>query len=180
MENKKQRTLLVLIGVFLFIFAVSVAYAVAAGTLTLQGAVTYSDNLKVEFTAAQFSYSARVGETAPSILGGGQTVTFAIVLDNPGDSRTVQFKVTNTGNIDAVLDSINVVGMAGLDITVTPALVTGDIDIDTGVTLPSSGFYEINIKWDTNPIYADLIGTYGTSPAVIFATIDYDPAPVAP
>jgi len=145
MENKKQRTLLVLIGVFLFIFVVSVAYAALSGTLTIRGSYTFNEHLQVEFTSASFTDSARIGETAPSIIANGQTLTFAVLLNEPGDSRTIQFKITNTGNID----------------------------IATGVTLPSSGFYNMVIEWDTDPQYEDLIGTTSN---VIFATIDYDPA----
>jgi len=173
MENKKQRTLLVLIGVFLFIFVVSVAYAALSGTLTIRGSYTFNEHLQVEFTSASFTDSARIGETAPSIIANGQTLTFAVLLNEPGDSRTIQFKITNTGNIDAVLDAIDINAPVGLNVTVTPALVTGNIDIATGVTLPSSGFYNMVIEWDTDPQYEDLIGTTSN---VIFATIDYDPA----
>ena len=169
MENKNQKTMIILIGVFLFIFVVSVVYAAAAGVLTLSGTANFSEIIRLEFTDASIDNPEILESATPS--SDGQTLNVVLYFSEVEEVKTIYFKLKNTGNVSVDTDEMVIPSINGLI-----------FDYDTGVdyltvaasgTSPSSGYHWVTVEWDD--AYPAMIG------AVPFTlTLDYDETPPGP
>ena len=162
MENKKETKILYGLLIFTILFVFSVGYAVATGVLTFSGTVNYNENVKVEFTDA--SITGMNSKEMIGILSNGEKLGFVINFDTPGDIREITFKLKNTGNVSATLDTLRVTDIDGLIID-WPSF--DGITLAVGETLPASGYYKITFEWDSLVMEMPPLIT-------IFADIDYN------
>lgn len=80
------------------------AYAMTAGQIHLSGAVARNPRLDLELVSPAVE-DIRPGESAE--LGPDQkTLSFSVVLVQPGDQRSIAFQIANTGNIAARLQNL--------------------------------------------------------------------------
>ena len=105
MKNKKT----IMIGILCTLVCVmAVGYALLAQQLNINGRASIDSTWKVEIT--NITEKDIVGDASsketPSYTS--TTANFSVGLIQPGDSITYDIEVTNSGTLDAVLESINV------------------------------------------------------------------------
>ena len=105
MKNKKT----IMIGILCTLVAImTVGYALLAQQLNINGRASIDSTWKVEIT--NITEKDIVGDATsketPSYTS--TTANFSVGLIQPGDSITYDIEVTNSGTLDAVLESINV------------------------------------------------------------------------
>ena len=105
MKNKK----IIMIGILCALVCVmAVGYALLAQELNINGRASIDSTWKVEIT--NITEKDIVGDATsketPSYTS--TTANFSVGLIQPGDSITYDIEVTNSGTLDAVLESINV------------------------------------------------------------------------
>lgn len=109
MQNQKNRSfkIIAVVALCIAVLCLSVAYAALAQQLNIRGSASvqaaswdvHFDDFTTEKTgAAQISHTSRDQSTSVS----GLTIT----LTKPGDSATLNFKIHNYGDINAVLTKI--------------------------------------------------------------------------
>ena len=159
----KKRSLLVAISVLLVFLVTGTVYAAVTDSLTILGKVVHSQILDVEFGQGPEIVIPRAGESV-GLGSNRKTLSFNVVLVQPGDIRIISFRLVNTGNITAKLSNLTVNNPAattGVVITWPPL---NDVLITPGATTPD---YVILIEWDINAYTAP-------SGNVIFsASVDY-------
>jgi hypothetical protein len=172
--NKSRQRIGILIGSFFIVFVVSIVFALATGTLTFSGTAQFTDIVDVQFLDDYHETNKPSGYT-PTINGkrqseslaviSGETLQFVVELQSPSDSRTINFKLHNYGNVDVELDQLNISAPASVLITGT-AITSPSLD---GLILTkgsSSGEYTLIVTW--NPAYEQADGT-----ELITISIDY-------
>lgn len=88
----------------------------------------------------------KAGGESISVTNGGQTLTFNVNLANPGDSKTIKFKIENVGSTDAELGTLSISAPEDPAVDVTwPSL--DEVTVDAG---DKTGYYEIVVTWDSN------------------------------
>lgn len=112
----------VLIGsLVLVILAMAVGYAALVQTLNINGTAQITSNWSIAFSSITdgTAVGGATNNTSPQIVG--TTASFDINLVSPGDSMTYNIIVSNTGTLDAVLDTIVVTdsGSSAIIYTVT-------------------------------------------------------------
>jgi len=139
MRNKKKTYIVVALIILLLVLAVG--YSAFGGSLNIVGTAK-TNSFDVEFT------DASGGDVAGVISNAGQTVTVSnVVLDHPGDYKTIVAKVENLGSIGATIESFNIVKTGvqsdqdAIDITVTP---TSSVTLDAG----DSELVTITVTWN--------------------------------
>ena len=181
MENKNQRTMIWLIGIFLFIFVVSIVYAALGGTLQIGGTATFAEVYDVRFAAGP-TITSMDGAESIGLDSTGKVMSLELVFDEPGASRTINFSITNPGNVDAEIDGVDITTMEGVDCVFNQSALTNAGT--TPITLLKTntvGPYSMTCTW--NIAYDQLIGEnplggYGEEepeplPKYVFATISH-------
>ena len=105
MKDKKK----LVIGILCALIAVmAVGYALLAQELNISGTSSIDSTWKVEIT--NIKESEVVGDATSKVTPSytATTANFSVSLIQPGDSITYEVEVTNSGTLDAVLESINV------------------------------------------------------------------------
>ena len=136
----------VIILVFVFILCSSIAYAAVTGTLNITGYATTGTTVKLEIVDA-IVISPRVGESVAYTDLNRDAIRMNLYLGYPGDERTVQFYIINTGNTFGRMQTWQntLPGVAGLDITFP--------NLQGTVIMPGGqkhGPYSITVKWNTS------------------------------
>ena len=124
MKKSKKRNYAIIVLLVLLI-AIAVGYAAFQTVLTINGTVSTTANWKVEFTDAKLldKDGNVVDKTAhgEAVVTDEKTVTATVKLAYPGDAVKLQTVISNLGNLDAKLTSVNVdTSNLGSEITITP------------------------------------------------------------
>lgn len=131
----------ILIGALVVtLLAMAVGYAALAQNLNVNGTSDISSTWNIAFTniTAGTAVGGATNNSTPTITG--TTATFDVSLVSPGDSMTYDITVTNSGTIDAVLDSINVTKSGSDAILYT---VTG---VEEGTVLKAGETNTVTVK----------------------------------
>ena len=117
MEQNRGFRAIAIIALCLSVIGLSIGFAAFSQNLTVNGTGTLKGNLwKVEFAdlvTPTLANSKLVG-TATSVADinvAGTTLTFAASLYFPGDKVIYDFKVKNTGTIDAKISAVSLTGV---------------------------------------------------------------------
>ena len=105
--NTKQRNYIIL-GLCSILLVMAAGYAAFRTQLTINGTSNISSEWKVLITDIQSSVLAGAATDAEEPTHTETTVTFKTNLVSPGDSMQYDITVENQGDIDAVLESIDV------------------------------------------------------------------------
>lgn len=147
--NRKREKKNILIGVLLAtVVLMSVGYAALASQLDINGTSSISSKWEVKFTSMSNGTAVGSATNKTPATFTSTTTTFDVELVSPGDSMTYEIIVSNTGTLDAKLDSI--VGL--------PTSSTGDAIIYTvsGVnegdvlTAGSTDTITIKVEYDSS------------------------------
>ena len=131
MENNKKIIITVL---SVLVVAMAVGYALLAQELTINGTATIDSTWDVKITGIAQSGEAVGGATSKaSPTFTSTTANFSVSLIQPGDSISYNVTVTNSGTLDAIVDSITISDSTNPAINYT---VTG---ITEGTTLAKNG-----------------------------------------
>ena len=105
--NTRQRNYIIL-GLCSILLVMAAGYAAFSSRLTINGTSNISSEWKVLITDIQSSVLAGAATDAEEPTHTETTVTFKTNLVSPGDSMQYDITVENQGDIDAVLESIDV------------------------------------------------------------------------
>jgi hypothetical protein len=175
LKFKNQRKLTTLGLVFALMLIAGVVYAAVSGTLTFNGTVILGGGeFGLKIVELDGSHLITNGEIEVDVAADGQSATFTVTLEGPGDYADIWFEIQNTGSLD-----FDVASVGGVPISVT-ASGTGDTDaIITGLTFPAMGdtIYAgtaedavFSVEWDD--AYPDEADVY-----TFTVTLDYEQAP---
>ena len=136
-----------IVSLFIVLLSLGVGYAIFSDTLNIAGTATVTGNFDVEFTTATVVENEHSESATAVISADKNTLTIdAPDLKQPGAQVTVSVVVTNVGNINAELLSVNLTGDDDADITVTyPTFPVGTV-VEPGMTYP----FDVVIEWDIN------------------------------
>jgi len=159
--HRSRRRVYTVILVFAVILLIGVVYATTTGVLNFGGTARLNTNMKL-IIIDEVIVDEDAGE-AVSVNAAGDTLSFTVRLDKPGDTKYIKFKIENVGNGDAVLGTLSHTPPASNSgITVTwPSLNT--VQVLHGVT---SSEYTIEVHW--NSAYPEAMQDVSLS-----ATINY-------
>ena len=102
----KYKRIIILI-LILCIFLIPTCYAILKTDIILDGSVKFTGDWDVKITDIKLtSVCENCTATEPSFSN--MTSNFDVSLIKPGDSVTYEITIENTGNIDAVFDSIDI------------------------------------------------------------------------
>lgn len=133
-------------GLLIAIIVMSVGYAVLAQNLEINAVSNITGNWNVEFT--NITEGTMLGATTKNTPSYTATsASFEVDLAYPGASANYDITVKNSGNIDAVLDSIVGVDNANsaepLDIQYT---VTG-VEVNDELLAGKTATVHVNVTW---------------------------------
>ena len=104
--NKKRSTFFLFL--FLLVCSVGLGYAALSTTLSIDGSAQFKDaRWNVYFNNLNVTNGSVTATTAASITN-TTTVSFAARLENPGDFYEFTVDVVNGGNMNAMIDSFNI------------------------------------------------------------------------
>ena len=156
------------IFIFATIFMAILVYAAFTTDLSFGGTVVRPANVNLEIIDADFSSSAPAKSQEESVYIDTttyKTLNIDVKLLQPGDRRVIQFKIQNTETVPTTLGALQ---------TNDPEVESGivinwpnlnGVTIEPGQTMPSSGYYEIEIEWDVDKY--DAISDWHTFSATI-------------
>ncbi|MCL2173728.1 hypothetical protein FWH58_00270 [Candidatus Saccharibacteria bacterium] len=152
--------LLIAIMVFAFSFSVSSVYALSTGWLTMTGLAARTEIIQAIFSSANLVGAPRAGETVTiSSADADRVINASLLLAGPGDSRTIQFKITNTGNQAIRLLNLSpYVESSGTGLTVQwPDDIGGTPNLTNYVITPgtTSDTFSIIVGWDVSATNVD-------------------------
>lgn len=110
-NTKKYIKLTCIIAVFALVVGIGIVYAALSQELNINGtADVQSASFVIKFADLQaVKKTGNANEvTAPEIKNDTKIEEYAVTLSTPGDSIVYEFKVVNSGTIDAELSSITV------------------------------------------------------------------------
>lgn len=113
-QNKKQNVIIsMLITCFCFM---TIGYAALSQQLKINGTAKITGNWDIQFTnIVPKAYGGAINKVVPTGIG-TTTVTFNVELNEPGDRMEYLITVSNLGNIDAIIESINITSSENDDI----------------------------------------------------------------
>ena len=160
MKKSKKRNYAIIVLLILLI-AIAVGYAAFQSVLTINGSVSTTANWNVKFTDAKLldkDGKAADSEHYGTVTKTDTAVTATIKLAYPGDAVNLQTVITNGGNLDAMLTTLNVdkSGLTGTDITVTEATHTQGQVLAAGKSCTS----EFVVQWDPASKKPETSGTF--------------------
>ena len=159
--NRDKRKVYPIVGVLALLLLLGVAYAATTGTLNFIGTAGFNTNVRLNIVD-QVITSPVAGESV-SVNTAGDTLTFAVHLSTPGETRYVKFKIENVGNSDAILGTLS-----KTDPAVTTGITVRWPSMDSTVVAASAktGEYTIAVHW--NPSYPSV-----TQDVTLSAGINY-------
>ena len=105
--NRTNRNYII-IGLCMILVIMGVGYAAFSSQLKISGTSNIASNFLVKITDIQSSVQSGQASDAEAPTHDDTTATFKTNLVSPGDSMKYDITVENQGNIDAVLESIEV------------------------------------------------------------------------
>ncbi len=193
MEKERGIKILAVVALLVSVIGLSIAYAAYSATLLVSGTVTAkksADAWNVRFTATDGTSTLTPTLVGHATVGTAATVTdtsisaFNINFFAPGDSVTYEFKVNNSGAVDASLSTItkgsltcapkasgsatqteadNLCKDLTLELTKSPS---GEITTGTVLASGSAETYKLTVTWkseSTASISDDIVVTVGQS-----------------
>ncbi len=167
MKRSKKKNYAIIVLIVLLI-AIAVGYAAFQTVLTINGSVSTTADWDIKFTSAKLldKDGKVVNEEAhgKAVVTTDTKVTATVKLAYPGDAVKLQTVITNEGNLDAKLTSINVdtSGLTDTDITVTPT-AAGQAGLpSTGEKLAAgaSCTSEFVVQWAPNSKKDSTLGSF--------------------
>jgi hypothetical protein len=159
--NRDRKRFYIIAAVFVLLLLIGTVYAATTGLLAFGGTAGFNTNVRLNIVGESIADPA--GSESETVNAAKDTLTFALRLSAPGDTRQIKFKIENAGNYDAVLSSLSTTPpAAGSGITVTWPSLNG-VQILTGTT---SSEYTITVQW--NPSYPNV-----TQDVTLSASINY-------
>ena len=116
MERKNDKKNIVIVFLLVIVFVMSVGFALLGSTLELEATGTISGDWNVHFVNETFEPITKtdgVKVLTAQLDSNALKLTLNTTFEKPGDKITYEFKVENTGTIDAYLKDVNVVGKEG-------------------------------------------------------------------
>jgi type 1 fimbria pilin len=146
----KNRSLLISLVVLLSLLISATVYASITNSLQFTGSVVFTPPLNLELTNPAIR-SMRQDENIDLDLD-KKTLSFFVILVQPGDERTVTFQIANTGNTPACLQNLLVQNppATATGVTVTWPNLNNEL-LMPGVT---SQEFTILVRWNPNVIGA--------------------------
>ena len=121
MKSDRKQTILFII--ILLVLSMGIGYAFLTTTLSIDGISDIdSSSWDVHFDNVQVQSGSVTGSqvtTPATISADGQTVSYHIKLNEPGDHYTFKIDVVNDGSLDAIIDNI-LFQINGVDATMAP------------------------------------------------------------
>ena len=146
MYNKKRKNNIIIGGLLAVVLIMGIGYAAFASKLNINGTGSVSGNWNIRITNMECTEKSDGASNIEEPTWEDLTGTFSIGLTKPGDWMTYEIEVTNGGNIDAVLDKIDV------NVGDNPIMIYEVTDIEKGdflVANTSIKFY-LNVKYDSS------------------------------
>ena len=111
------------------VLLLGVGFAAFTTVLNISGTASLTGDFEVIFNSASITPTpAEQSDEAATITDDGQTLTWKISLAKPGDSKVVNYQITNNGSIDATLNELSITaGADDPDVTITPSVIAGDL-----------------------------------------------------
>ena len=162
MKKSKNRNYAIIVLVVLLL-ALAVGYAAFTTTLTITGTATGHTTWEVKFTNAQLLDAEGNADTAHGTVTFDDTTVTAtgITLAYPGDAVNLRVTIKNNGSLKAKLTGYQITetnGTNGADITVTPAVASGQ----NGEIINAGGTcnQDFVIKWKADSQNKDAVKNF--------------------
>ena len=104
--NKKRSYFFIFL--FLLVCSVGLGYAAISTTLSIDGSAEFKDARWIVYFDNLNVTTGSITATTPASITNTTTVSFGVKLDNPGDFYEFTVDVVNGGNMNAMIDSVNV------------------------------------------------------------------------
>ena len=156
-KTKRNSAIIVLL---VLIIAIAVGYAAFQTTLTINGTVGSNATWDVKFTDAKLidgDGNAISNNSLNSVSKTDTTVTAKVTLAYPGDAVKLQTVITNSGNLDAKLTTLNIDrSNLGSELTVTEATHTQGTVLAHGKSCTN----EFVIQWKPTSTATEATGSF--------------------
>ena len=143
--NRNRQNRNILIGMLVVaVLVMTTGYAAFGSNLNIVGTATTKD-WKVDITSISEGVASGTARNVDTPDFNATTASFNVVLVKPGDSMEYDITISNTGNINAVVDSIDVAG----DTTATEGIkytVTG-VEQGTKLDAQSTNTVHVKVEW---------------------------------
>lgn len=147
--NKKRENKNILIGVLLAaVVLMSVGYAALASQLDINGTSSISSKWEVKFTSMSNGTAVGTATNKTPSSFTNTTATFDVELVSPGDSMTYEIVVSNTGTLDAKLDSI--VGLPTANVGDAIKYTVSGVSEGDVLTAGSTATITIKVEYDSS------------------------------
>lgn len=116
MERKNDKKNILIIFLLLVVFIMSVGFALLGSNLEVTATGTIAGDWSVKFAnepITPITKTSGVKEVSTQLDTNALKITLNTTFEKPGDKITYEFKVENTGSIDAYLKDVTVVGKTG-------------------------------------------------------------------
>lgn len=116
MERRKDKKNILIIFLLIIVFIMSVGFALLGSNLEVSATGTVAGDWGVRFAneaIEPINKTDGVKVVTAQLDSTALKITLNTTFEKPGDTVTYEFKVENTGTIDAYLKQVNVVGKAG-------------------------------------------------------------------
>ena len=116
MERRNDKKNILIIFLLMVVFIMSVGFALLGSNLEVTATGTVAGDWSVKFANEPITPITKtdgVKEVSTQLDTNALKITLNTTFEKPGDKITYEFKVENTGSIDAYLKDVNVVGKSG-------------------------------------------------------------------
>lgn len=116
MERRNDKKNILIVFLLVIVFVMSVGFALLGSNLEVVATGTIAGDWDVHFVSETFEPITKtegVKVVTAQLDSKALNITLNTTFEKPGDTITYEFKVENTGSIDAYLKNVNVVGKEG-------------------------------------------------------------------
>jgi hypothetical protein len=157
---RERRRIYTIVAAFSLLLVGGIIYAAVTGNLAFDGTAGFNPNVRLNMVQEQI-VNIKAGESV-TVDPSGQTLTFTVRLDEPGENRNVRFRIENVGNTGATLGTLTTTPPTGNGVNINwPTL--NNVAVEPGTT---TGEHMITVTWD--PAYPQ-----ATQDVTLSATINY-------
>jgi len=160
---KEKKKLYITIAILVILLISALVYAAVTGILTFSGIAVISKNVDLNIVDESIVGKTSGDGQSVSVTNSGHTLTFTVNLENPGVTKTINFKIQNIGSVDAKLASLSTTAPSDAAVDVTWPSLNGVV-VTTGET---SSEYSIDVTWLTEA------GSEPAGSVTFSATINY-------
>ena len=116
MERNNDKKNIIIVFLLVIVFVMSVGFALLGSNLEVEATGTVSGDQDVHFVSETFEPITKtdgVKVLTAQLDSNALKITLNTTFEKPGDKVTYEFKVENTGSIDAYLKNVTLVGKEG-------------------------------------------------------------------